>query len=83
MTSRLFAIERYDRSGDELAPESLRPWPSEGARLMGIVHLPADEVLLVLVEGTDVDTVAAAAAAAGLRIDRINPATWISPARTS
>ena len=79
MTSRLFALERYDL-GDERLPEP--DWAATTAgsiRLVGIVLLPANCVYLALVEGPDAETVTAAALAAGWRIDRINPATWLGP----
>jgi hypothetical protein len=79
MTSRLFALERYDL-GDEHRPEPDWVPATEGRiRVVGIVLLPADCVYLALVEGPDVETVTAAAMAAGWRIDRINPATWLGP----
>lgn len=80
MTSRVFALERYDHDGDALATAAPALPQGAGIRLIGVVHLPADEVLLALVEGPDADTVTTALMAAGWRIDRINPATWISPA---
>ena len=79
MTSRLFALERYDL-GDEHVPEP--DWAAAtvgGIRLVGIVLLPADCVYLALVEGPDAETVIAAAVAVGWRIDRISPATWFGP----
>ena len=80
MSSQLFAIERYDSSGSELTDKTLTlSLPPDGtSRLVGLVHLPADELLLALVEGPDADTVATAVLAAGWRIDRISPATWRS-----
>ncbi len=51
----------------------------EGTRLVAAIHLPADDVVLVLVEGPDAATVTAAATAAGWRVDRLNPAAWIHP----
>jgi hypothetical protein len=70
--SHLYALERYD-AGDE---------PAAGPPLAGLVcavRLPADDVVLALVEGPDADTVAALAAAAGWRVDRLTPASWMSP----
>lgn len=77
-TCRLFALERYDRSGGS-APGPVTPLISADARLVVAVHLPADDVVLALVEGPDEATVAAAVAAAGWRVDRLIPATWVSP----
>lgn len=73
MTDRLFALERYDVPGSE--PETLPALA--GARLVAAVHLPADQVLLALVEGRDERSVAEAATAAGWRVDRLHPAIWI------
>lgn len=67
----LFAIERYDPAG---APPAALP-PMDG--LVMAVRLAADDVVLALVEGPDPDSVAADAAAAGWRVDRLTPATWI------
>lgn len=74
VTDRLFALERYDVPGSE--PDSLPALA--GARLVAAVHLPADQVVLALVEGRDERSVAAAATAAGWRVDRLHPASWIS-----
>jgi hypothetical protein len=45
------------------------------------VHLPADDVVLAVVEGEDEASVCAAVTAAGWRVDRITAATWarVSP----
>ncbi|MEV0267988.1 hypothetical protein AB0H43_04360 [Hamadaea sp. NPDC050747] len=74
--TRLFALERYDTSGGLALP--VLPELPDGAevRLVAAVHLPADDVLLALVEGPDADTVAGAANAAGWRVDRLCPAVW-------
>jgi hypothetical protein len=77
---RLFALERYDRTGDARVPEPLPLLTAAGTRLVAAVHLPADEVVLALVEGPDAETVAAAATAAAWRVDRLSPAVWLSPA---
>ncbi|MFJ6197537.1 hypothetical protein [Micromonospora sp. NPDC092111] len=79
MTGQLFALERYDSSGGESVPAlaSLPPWP--GVRLVAAVHLPADDVVLAIVEGPDAATVAAAAATVGWQVDRLCPAAWLSP----
>ncbi|HEY0636224.1 MAG TPA: hypothetical protein VGD67_01130 [Pseudonocardiaceae bacterium] len=77
----LFALERYerhDRSAGVAAPEPVPVMPAGApARLMGAVHLVADDVVLALVEGPDAETVSAAATAAGWRVDRITPAAWM------
>ena len=73
----LFALERYDAAGSAAAPPSL---PADApVRLVAAVHLPADEVVLVIAEGPDETTVAAALDGAGWRVDRIGPATWLLP----
>jgi hypothetical protein len=78
VTRQLFALERYDTSGRESTPE-LTSLPSlTDTRLVAAIHLPADDVVLALVEGPDAETVAAAAAAAGWRVDRLCPAAWIA-----
>ncbi|GAA4983898.1 hypothetical protein [Actinopolymorpha pittospori] len=79
MTRRLFALEHYDRTGGESVPEMGPLAGTPGLRLVGAVHLPADDVVLALVEGSDAETVAAAAAAAGWRVDRLTPAAWLAP----
>jgi hypothetical protein len=72
----LYAIERYDPAGAEpLGP----PLPAGAVRLVAAVRLAADDVLLALVEGPDPETVAACAAAAGWRVDRLTPASWLAP----
>lgn len=79
VTHRLFAVERYERSGHGEVPD-LGPLPAAAdTRLVVAVHLPADEVVLALVEGPDTQTVADSAAAAGWRVDRLNPAVWVRP----
>ncbi len=80
MGDRLFALERYDITGDAHAPDAVLSLATAETRLVVAVHLPADDVVLALVEGPDAKTVAAAAAAAGWRVDRLNPASWIRPA---
>ena len=76
MADPLYAIERYDAAGEEPAGF---PALAGGVRLVAAVRLAADDVVLALVEGPDPDTVAALAAAAGWRVDRITPASWITP----
>ena len=79
MTRHLFALERYDRSGaaSESGPVSMLT--TDQTRLVAAVHLPDDEVVLALVEGPDMETVTAAAAAVGWRVDRVSRAAWLSP----
>lgn len=74
----LFALERYDGSGLGAEPEPLPPLARPGTRLVATVFLPADDLLLALVEGPDADTVAVAATAAGWTVDRLLPARWIT-----
>jgi hypothetical protein len=76
--SRLYALEHYDRSGGTSVSEPPGHLTTGQTRLVAAVHLPADDVVLALVEGTTAETVAAAAAAAGWRVDRITPAAWLS-----
>ncbi|MGW2684931.1 hypothetical protein ACWC6I_17455 [Streptomyces sp. NPDC001414] len=78
MTSRLFAVERYDDSGGGAGWQLPEP-ASDTVRLVAVVHLPSDEVVLALVEGPDADAVAAALAEAGWPSHRISPATWLYP----
>ncbi|MET8638780.1 hypothetical protein [Streptomyces sp. NPDC004680] len=78
MTRRLFAVERYDDSGRGSTWQP--PLPVAAAvRLIAAVQLPADEVVLALVEGPDAQAVAAAMAEVGWPADRINPAVWLHP----
>lgn len=77
MDRSLFALERYDAAGAAAAP---RPLPAMApVRLVAVVHLPADEVVLVIAEGPDEATVTAALEGAGWRVDRVGPATWLLP----
>ncbi|WP_117208839.1 hypothetical protein [Allorhizocola rhizosphaerae] len=77
MTWRLFALERYDDTSGSPEPPALLS--TVDACLVAVVYLPADEVVLALVEGPDAEAVSAAAAtAAGWRVDRLNPAQWLS-----
>jgi phage tail sheath gpL-like len=78
VTRQLFALECYDRSGGRAAPEPMSLPTTADTRLVSAVYLPADEVVLALVEGPDAETVAAVAAAAGWRVDRLSPATWLT-----
>jgi hypothetical protein len=45
-------------------------------RVACAVHLPADDVVLAVVEGEDEASVCEAVNAAGWRVDRITAATW-------
>ncbi|SEF18407.1 hypothetical protein [Jiangella alba] len=73
MNRRLFALEQYAGPGDAAGPVPALP---DEVRVLLAVRLPADEVVLALVEGPDEPAVVAAAAAAGWRVDRIGPAAW-------
>ena len=77
--SELFVVERYDETG---TPGRLLPLPAPPADVVLVcaVRVPADDVVLALVEGADETTICAALTAAGWRIDRIIAATWIHPA---
>lgn len=74
MPIQLFAIERYDDTGAHAAPAEPFPTLPAHVQLAGAFYLPADEVVLAFVEGDDAETVGAAVAAAGWRVDRISPA---------
>ncbi|MFF3563623.1 hypothetical protein ACFYXS_26585 [Streptomyces sp. NPDC002574] len=78
MTRRLFAVERYDDSG---GGSTWRPPVPVAAtvRLVAAVHLPADEVVLVFVEGPDADVVAEALAEVGWPAHRVNLAVRLYP----
>ncbi|WP_375479068.1 hypothetical protein [uncultured Jatrophihabitans sp.] len=78
MTGQLFVVERYDDTG---TPGRLLPLPAPPAdvRLVYAVRVPADDVVLALIEGTDEQTTSAALTAAGWRVDRITPAAWAHP----
>ncbi len=80
MTRRLFALERYEHSGALTETRPVSGLTSENTSLVAVVNLPADEVVLALVEAPDEATVLAAAAAAGWRVDRVTRADWIHPA---
>ncbi|MER7891009.1 hypothetical protein ABTX15_14410 [Micromonospora sp. NPDC094482] len=77
MAPRLFVLERYDRAPGEWADGLVEGLNTGTTRLRGAVRIPADDVVLALVEGPDAETVAAVAAAAGWRVDRLGPAEWI------
>jgi hypothetical protein len=76
VTNQLFVIERYDDTGTP-GRLQLLPAPPADLQLLCAVHVPADDVLLALVEGTDEQTICTALAAAGWRVDRITPANWV------
>ncbi|MER7461210.1 hypothetical protein [Micromonospora sp. NPDC126480] len=78
MASRLFVLERYDRGPAERADEPVERLTTGTTRLRGALRIPADDVVLALVEGPDAETVAAVARAAGWRVDRLGPAEWIA-----
>jgi hypothetical protein len=75
--NRLFVVERYDDSG---RADPVGPFPAlpSGMRLACAVHLPADDVVLALIEGQDEASICAAVTGAGWRVDRITAATWAS-----
>jgi hypothetical protein len=75
VVKRLFLIERYDDSGRHGPWQSFPTLPS-GMRVACAVHLPADDVVLAVVEGEDEASVCDAVTAAGWRVDRITAATW-------
>ncbi|WP_213456915.1 hypothetical protein [Rhizomonospora bruguierae] len=81
MNRRLFALEQYDSSGGA-EPDPVPDLTTDGTRLVAAVHLPADDVVLALVEGVDTAAVTAAAEAAAWRVDRVNPARWMTPPPT-
>ncbi|PZG01382.1 hypothetical protein [Micromonospora deserti] len=76
--TRLFVLERYDRGPGERADEPVGRLTTGATRLRGALRIPADEVVLALVEGPDAETVAAVAAGAGWRVDRLGAAEWIA-----
>ncbi|WP_375503635.1 hypothetical protein [uncultured Jatrophihabitans sp.] len=75
MTGQLFVVERYDDTG---TPGRAQPLPAVPAdvHVVCAVVVPADDVVLALVEADDEPTVTAALAKAGWRVDRITPAIW-------
>jgi hypothetical protein len=78
VTDHLFVVERYDDSG---TPGRVQPLPAApaDARVLCAVRVPADDVVLALIEGADEQTVCASLTAAGWRVDRIALATWAHP----
>ncbi|MGN6608161.1 MAG: hypothetical protein ACTHMS_14255 [Jatrophihabitans sp.] len=77
MSTRLFAVERYDATGGHVAPHEPFPRLPDHLRVAAVIHLPADEVVIAFVEGCDEAAVSVAVEAAGWRVDRINPAEWL------
>jgi hypothetical protein len=77
VSTRLFAVERYDDTGGHVAPSDPFPALPAHVRLAGAVYLPVDEVVIAFVEGSDEASVGAAVTAAGWRVDRISPANWL------
>ena len=75
----LFAVERYDESGAGVDLHAAFPALPAALRLAAALYLPADDVVLALIEGPDADVVGAAVSAAGWRVDRISPASWLTP----
>lgn len=82
MTSRLFALEHYDRSGGRSLPDSAALAAAVGACLVGVFYLSADEVVLALVRSSDPQALVDTAAHVGWRVDRLTEATWIAPPLT-
>jgi hypothetical protein len=80
VVKRLFVLERYDDSGRSCPTQPFPSLPS-GMRVACAVHLPADDVVLAVVEGEDEASVCDAVNRAGWRVDRITAATWaqVSP----
>ena len=73
----MFVIEHYQPSNG--ASVRLAPLPPDGdARLILAIHVPADDVVLAVVEAPDTESVLAAAAAAQWRVDRLCPASRIA-----
>ena len=77
MDRLLFALERYAASGAATVPPLLPAFAP--VRVVAAVHLPADEVVLVIAEGPDEAAVTAALEGAGWRVDRVGPARWLLP----
>ncbi len=75
---QLFVVERYDDSGIPGRQQPLPPPPAD-VLVVCAVRVPADDVILALVRGTDEQTTGASLTAAGWRVDRITPATWVRP----
>jgi len=73
--AHLFVVERYDDTGD---PDSVQPIPEPPAdlRVIYTVRVPADDVVIALVEGRDEQSIRASLGDVGWRVDRITTATW-------
>jgi hypothetical protein len=82
MLINLFALERYDTGLDEAPPFPRVPL-SGASRLIFLVRLPDEDLALALVESSDSGSAAGSMAAAGWRVDRISPATWLCPPQPS
>jgi hypothetical protein len=77
MPSQTFLIEAYAAAFDEAAGERLRDRciaASDGMEFLGAVHVPADEMTLMLVTAPDEARLREMLAAAGVAFDRIVPA---------
>jgi hypothetical protein len=61
-------VERYEPLVGDTIPALAALPAGTGARLVGAVYLPGDDVVLALVEAPDEQVVVQAAAAAGLAI---------------
>jgi len=80
MSTQLFVVERYDDTGTPGRLPAL-PAPPAEVELLCAVRVPADDVVLALVEGADEQTISTALIEAGWRVDRITPASWAGPNR--
>jgi hypothetical protein len=78
VSNQLFLVERYDDSGIPDRQELLPALPPNVPMVFAI-RIPADDVILVLVEGPDEESMVTVLAAAGWRVDRITPASWARP----
>ncbi len=78
MSTQLFVVERYDDTGRPGHQPAL-PAPPADVQLVCAIRVPADDVVLALVEGPDEQSTSAALTAAGWQVDRITPASWARP----
>ncbi len=78
MSNQLFVVERYDDTGTPGQFQPM-PMPPSDVQLLCAVRVPADDVVLALVEGADEQSISAALNSAGWRVDRITPASWAGP----
>ena len=76
--TQLFVVERYDDTGDPGAAQPI-PAPPAGLKVICTVRVPADDVVLALVEGRDEQSIRASLGDVGWRVDRITMATWACP----